>query len=312
MTYKKNQSYQETAPIGYQPTKYQKRYLELEELLEFAVETGQIDSPNLVREVKNLKKVLFYAPPETLNIENLCNAEAELEKHYATLSELLSPVTILTLRTTSEDHPVHRPWWQALFLGTASVGRNFFRKLFWVGLLLIILIFLREYTLNPATLSGTSLSTIINPFMYGMLIDILKFIDPFLYGALGALVYVYKDLNKHYIERTLHPKKLATNWLRLFMGALAGGLIVNLFSSFLNNTIPGTKVPSVAVGFLAGYSVDFFYKTLDMSIRAIIPGGKAPRFTNPRQAQIELLTKSLKEMTNEDDKAVIRHLLEKL
>jgi hypothetical protein len=282
---------------------YRKRYIALEELLEFAAETGKLEIPSLATDVKKLKKVLFYTPPENLSIEELCNAEAELEKYYAMLSQWLSPVSILTLRTTSEQYPIYLPWWQSIFLGTASEGRIFFRKLLWIGLLLLVLIFLRQSTQI----------TSFDPIWQKLLTDLLKFLDPFLYGALGALVFIYKDLNRRYIDRTLHPKKLTTNWLRLFMGCLAGGLIVNLLTPFLANMMQSANISSAVVGFLAGYSVDFFYKTLDLSIRAIIPSKRQAQISiNPRQAQIEFLTKSLKEMTNEEDKALIRRLLEKV
>jgi len=292
---------------------YRKRYIALEELLEFAVESGKLEKPCVATDIKQLKKILFYTPPESLSIEELCNAEAELEKYYAMLSYWVSPVSILTLRTTSENYPIHRPWWQSIFLGTASEGRIFFRKLIWLGLILLVFIFLRQYALTAEGTIGKAFLTAIDPIWQSLLIDLLRFIDPFLYGALGALVFIYKDLNRRYIDRTLHPKKLTTNWLRLFMGCLAGGLIVNLLTPFLANMMQSSNIPSVVVGFLAGYSVDFFYKTLDMSIRAIIPGNRQAQVSNnPRQVQIEFLTKSLKEMTDEEDKALIRRLLEKV
>jgi hypothetical protein len=274
------------------------RYQELEELLEFAAENGKLDPPDLAIKVKKFKKVLFYTPPDALTPEMICETEAELEKLYATFTELLSPVTALTLRTTSEKYAVQRSSsLKAIFLGSGSVGRNFFRQLFWVAMLLIGIISLRKLTMGGEK-------------------DSLAFIDPFLYGALGALVYLYKNLTYFYTRRILHPKKLATNWLRLFMGALTGALVVNLFGASFENAIPGANIPPVALGFLAGYSVEFFYQTLDRFINAITPKNKARATstvpTTPRQTQITILTKRLKEMTNEEDKAAIRRLLEKI
>jgi hypothetical protein len=276
---------------------YQARYRNLEELLEFAAESGKLDPPNLAIEVKKLKKVLFYSHPNTLTQEVLCETEARLEELYAILAELVNPVTVLTLRTTSEEYAVQRSSrWGSVFFGASSVGRNFFRQLFWIAMLLVSLISLRKLIGGPE--------------------DSLAFVDPFLYGALGALIYLYKDLTKLYINRTLHPKKLSTNWLRLFMGALTGALIVNLFGQFFDSASADMGVSKVAIGFLAGYSVEFFYRSLDRIIEIITPKGKRQKDSTvpmtPKQAQIETLTKSLKEMTNEADKATIRLLLEKL
>jgi hypothetical protein len=283
-----------------QSTKYQQRYLALEELLEFAVETGKLEPPELAVEVKQLKQILFYTPIEDLNTEEICQAEAKLEQYYTKIAQLISPVSLLTLRATNENYKIARPWWKTFFLGSGSVGRNFFRQLFWVAIVLISIMFLRQYM------------TIAEENKHS---EFLKFIDPFLYGALGALIYLYKSLTERYINRTLHPKELYTQWLRLFMGALVGGLLVNLLDTLPNNDIVNNTVSAIVVGFLAGYSVEFFYNTLDKAINAITPYTTVAETTinmTPQQVQIDNLTKRLMEMNNEADKETIRRLLEKL
>ncbi|EDN67154.1 membrane protein [Beggiatoa sp. PS] len=220
---------------------------------------------------------------------------------------MVSPVNILTLRTTSTEYEVSRPWWKAIFLGSGSVGRNFFRKLFWVATLIIVVILTLHVLLEAKN-------------------AVLIIFEPFLYGALGAVIYVYKNLTDRYINRTLHPYELSTDWLRIFMGGITGGLIVHLFGPFLPDTIvgissdqttgEGLNVTNMAFGFLAGYSVEFFYQLLDKIIHSITPASQSQESqvvpSSPRQVQIELLTKSLKEMTDEEDKAIIRGLLEKI
>jgi hypothetical protein len=283
-----------------QSTKYQQRYLALEELLEFAVESGKLEPPELAVEVKQLKQILFYTPIEDLNTEEICQAEAKLEQYFTKIAQLISPVSLLTLRATNENYKIARPWWKTFFLGSGSAGRNFFRQLFWVAVVLISLMFLRQYM----TIGEESKHS-----------EFLKFIDPFLYGALGALIYLYKSLTERYINRTLHPKELYTQWLRLFMGALVGGLLVNLLDILPNNDIVNNAVSAIVIGFLAGYSVEFFYNTLDKAINAITPYTSviqpAANMT-PQQIQVDNLTKRLMEMNNEADKETIRRLLEKL
>jgi hypothetical protein len=273
------------------------RYQAVEELLEYATEHGKLEQPELAKEVKKLKKVFFYTSPENLSLDELCEAEAELEKIYAKVSETVSPVSILTLRTTSTDYEISRPWWQAIFLGSGSVGRNFFRKLFWIAASLVAIMFTLHVSLEADN-------------------KILTIFGPFLYGALGAVIYVYKNLTDRYIERTLHPYELSTDWLRIFMGAVTGGLIVHMFSGYLPDPNTDLNITPMTFGFLAGYSVEFFYQLLDKLIHTITaathPQESKTAPVTPRQAQIELLTKSLKDMTDEADKAVIRGLLEKI
>ncbi len=311
--------------------KCQNRYYELEELLEYAVENGRLDPPHLAFEVKTLKKTLCYTPMENLNLEELCHTEAELEKLYSQLAQLITPVSLETLRITSEKYAVWRPWWQAWLLGSSSVGRNFFRQIFWVGMLLIFFMFFRRYLelqLQGAMLTSSNVTDL------QLWHQFLIFLDPFLFGAIGAWIYLYKILNEYYIERSLHPKKLSTDWLRLFMGALSGGLIVH----FLMPELAGERVLTqealkettttsshteifnssfsysvAALGLLAGYSVDFFYRALESMIRAILPKNVGDStLATPKQQQIELLLKRLQETDNEEDKLTIRKMLEKL
>jgi hypothetical protein len=291
---------QNVTKINERSVRYQQRYLALEELLEFAVESGKLEPPELAVEVKQLKQILFYTPIENLSFEEICQAEAQLEQYYTKIAQLIRPVSLLTLRATNENYQISRPWWKAFFLGSGSVGRNFFRQLFWVAVLLVCIMFLRQYMTLDEDVKNSAF---------------LKFIDPFLYGALGALIYLYKSLTERYINRTLHPKELYTQWLRLFMGGLVGGLLVNLLHILPNNEILNNAVSAIVVGFLAGYSVEFFYNTLDKAINAITPYTTVAQPTvnmTPQQIQIDNLTKRLMEMNNEADKETIRRLLEKL
>lgn len=296
----------EKKSFEFQWLRCQERYRCLEELLEYASEYGKLERPNLATEIKQLKSVIIYTPIDQLDANKVCEIEAKLEKTYTIMAEMLHPVSVLTLRATSMDYQVTRPWWQALFLGCGSVGRNFFRKLFWVATgLILITLFLDIFLDND---------------------QIRETIEPFLYGALGAVVSVYKNLTVRYINRTLHPYELSTDWLRIFMGGITGGIIVHVFSPFLPETVigqdiqtteGGLNVTNMAFGFIAGYSVEFFYQLLDKIIRSITPiadNSQEPKVatSTPRQVQIETLSQSLKEMTDEKDKAAVRQVLEKI
>ena len=86
---------------------------------------------------------------------------------------------------------------------------------------------------------------------------------------------------------------MTTDRLRLFMGALSGGLIVNLFDpGAISGVMEANQAASgaapknatfsaAALGFLAGYSVDFFYGTLDRLIKNLLPPSRDP-VDNPK------------------------------
>lgn len=307
--------------------KYRNRYLELEEMLEYASATAKLDPLSLSLEVKKLKKIFFYESPDYLTVQTLCEAEADMEELYSELSQLIYPATIQTLRATSENYPVKHPWWSSWLLGSNSVGLNFFRQIFWVAIALLTLIFFKEYfsfyaeqsslpvtttDIKSVAVNGTEPKTQVELFN-----RMLQVITPFFYGAIGSLVYIYKTLSDLYASRTLDPNTLANNWMRLFMGSLMGGLTVALFyQDYFYDVETKVKISSVALAFLTGYSVEFFYRILDRAINVLVPKSgdetQVQSVISPRQQQMETLLKRLKDAKSEDDKALIRGMLEKL
>ena len=154
-----------------------------------------------------------------------------------------------------------------------------------------------------------------------------EFVVPFFYGAIGAWIYLYRTLSESYINRTLNPSQASTNWLRMCMGTLSGGLFVHLLLPQMQamdtegsiKLAQDTFATSAAIGLLAGYSVDLFYITLDRLINALLPKGEngapmapPPAAVTAKQVQMEALLKRLQEAQSEEDKATIRRMLEKL
>jgi hypothetical protein len=292
------------------------RYREVEELMEFAAEKGKLEPLDLAIRIKDLKQPFVQKNQTPAQ-------EAELEKIYAELALLIVPVTSDTFRATSEKYRIERPWWRAWLLGSHSRGRNFFRQLTWVGIGLVLIMVYKEHVNIQATLHPEVLA---DPLEYPewfiawkwfIVWKIFAYLEPFLYGALGALVYLYKTLHGYYNERIFDPKKIATDWFRLFMGAIAGGMVVLFIQSIPDETGKTVQVATAALGFLAGYSVEFFYQTLDRIIQAILPKvgistlrPEAQALT-ARQQHLETLTKRLLEATDDKDKETLRKLLEK-
>lgn len=283
----------------------QQRYLDLEELLEFAVESGKLHPKSLATEIKALKEVFYYPLPADFTINELCQAEAKLERLYASIMELITPVTLDTLHATSDKYPVQRNIITGMFKGRKCIGRNFFHQVAWVFVILIFII--------------TAKNTIDAQYHDFMWFQLLTMLEPFAYGALGALIQLSKNITDLYAERTLNPDRLATNWLRVFMGAMAGWLMVFTFKVSMleggTDVIGGISLGAGAVGLLAGYSIEFFYRVLDRLIAAVLPGKveqHTPPPITPQQAQQEALIALLSKTENEDDKATIRDLLNRI
>jgi hypothetical protein len=100
---------------------------------------------------------------------------------------------------------------------------------------------------------------------------------PLLYGLLGAYAFVLRTLNDD-IKQMLYSSESDIKYvLRIHLGALAG-LAVGLFFVPEDTTsayLPITLSP-LALAFLAGYSVEFFFSAADRFISGLTQRGGAP------------------------------------
>jgi hypothetical protein len=95
------------------------------------------------------------------------------------------------------------------------------------------------------------------------------YILPMLYGLLGAFAFVLRNLTED-TRRMVYTKESDLKYvLRIHLGALAG-LAVGLFfvPEDTSITLPVSLSP-LAVAFLTGYSVEFFFSALDRIIHMI-------------------------------------------
>ena len=113
---------------------------------------------------------------------------------------------------------------------------------------------------------------------------ISEFILPLLYGLLGACVYVLRDLTNTIRSVTFSKSSMINYSLRLIMGPLVG-IAVGLFlgtpavnlvggSNLVDNPVMTAVPPTIpslstmALAFLAGYSVEVLFSALDTLIGA--------------------------------------------
>lgn len=96
---------------------------------------------------------------------------------------------------------------------------------------------------------------------------------PFIYGALGACAYLMRVTGKRLRDRTFSPNRFPEHFNRIFLGAVSGGVIVILLQDafVIGNPDEGVPISAAALGFIAGYSIEFLYQVIDRIIAAIIP-----------------------------------------
>ena len=123
-------------------------------------------------------------------------------------------------------------------------------------------------------------------------IIIIRYLNPFIFGTLGACAYLLRVTGKRLRTRTFDPARFPDHINRLFLGTLSGGMIIIFFEGAVVLEVEKGGIPlsAVALGFIAGYSVEFLYKTIDRIVSAIIPNISAdvvkPEILKKKHAQL--------------------------
>ena len=87
---------------------------------------------------------------------------------------------------------------------------------------------------------------------------IISGILPIIYTILGAVAFGVRDLRKRTADRTWTETSEMSATLRLFLAVFVGA-VLGIFTDFAK----GISLSLIAVGFLAGYGVEFFFDFLD-------------------------------------------------
>jgi len=246
------------------------------ELLEWAVAVGwKFKSADLVQQIKKGQELL--AAPE-ISVSD----KAAFESSYNELTKAISPVTWETMRATSLRHG--KRTWLAIFKamkgGKISVATAWSRILWiWTVLLLLFILVgenLQEYLDTFAPVDSESVETQ-QLFDWSRLTFWFSKIIPFLYGALGACAFLLRSCHKFIHARTFDPTKIPEYYNRILLGFLAGGTIL----LFIDPESAPQKVGATALAFLAGYSTDFLFTTLERTAGALLPKKVAETGTKP-------------------------------
>ena len=218
-------------------------------LTQYARERGLV--PGIVGQTQQLLNKQKTQP--------LTNADlTAITRHYEALSQAVGAVTPKTLRATTN---VDKGYWKS------AAGRHLIKL--WSFTLLAAL-FILLYSLLDYRLEIFALAPGETPdesqYMWFRLQYIAQYLVPFTYGALGACAYLLRISAAKLRTREFNPDRIPEHWNRLVLGTLSGGVIV----LFIHQP-EGIAVAEGALGFLAGYSIDFLFQTLDRVIAAILP-----------------------------------------
>lgn len=121
---------------------------------------------------------------------------------------------------------------------------------------------------------------------------ISTYVIPFLYGALGADAYVLRRTTHKLAQRQFDPRQIPEYKSRFLLGTVSGGVIVLFVSteSFGVGTSAFGDLGAAAIGFLAGYSNEFLFATIERIIAAVLPRMDRPAADHREQAQASQLS----------------------
>lgn len=112
----------------------------------------------------------------------------------------------------------------------------------------------RRETSRQAQLAGTF-----------VLVILQSYILPLLYGVLGSSSFILRTLSQQIKDVTFSEENRVQNPVRISLGALAGIMVGFLLPTDEATSFLGSVSP-LALAFLVGYNIDFFFAIMDFSL----------------------------------------------
>lgn len=244
------------------------------ELASYVIENGVLDHNGQPISVVDLKTIqttaakLGYLDGTSAGVTaatpgNVTSDEWNaFEEAYYRLTIATHPVTAETLRDTADSSS----------RGSASLSRLLGRspaQRFTRMLLVVTFAFAAAIIILEAVVDHLNLQADANRVLTWR--NFWQSLLPWLYGGLGACAYLLRSAHSFIYQRCFDVRRIPEYSNRILLGAVSGGAII-LFANYLaaqNDTF--THFASAALGFIAGYSTDFLFNTIERIVTAIFP-----------------------------------------
>jgi hypothetical protein len=100
---------------------------------------------------------------------------------------------------------------------------------------------------------------------------LVQLLIPWAYGGLGSCVYLLRSAHSFIHQRTFDLRRKPEYFNRILLGTIAGGAIILFVNQIMGEEGTVVQLSSAALGFLAGYSTDFLFNTIERIISALFP-----------------------------------------
>lgn len=251
-----------------------------------------------------------------LILQGLAEANKLSGKDISEIVELFDQATLIagdvTPDSLQETEKVREGYWRS------RTGRHLLMLWGITGLigLLIFLYSMLEYRVSYFDLSPSE-DVVDNHLFWVRLQHYASFLVPFTYGALGACAFLLRDISQKLKARQFDASDIPQHWNRLIIGALSGGLIVMFVNQIPESgNSSAIQISEGALGFLAGYSIEFLFSTLDRILNALLPN-RSESTTRPTQnsqkaVKQHKLVNRYTDMIESTDDPVEKKVLEKV
>lgn len=258
---KQQQTSEKSAHLGSGVEKGQLRALlyDVMQLAVYAVENGKLPEKVSMQEIYKLwhKKI---DQNQLLEDDEI----AKLAYYYRLLETDLAPVTAISLRATdcegvsdcmnTEAGRYARNLWKITYGVLAAIA---ILTVFQYAFEFLVPSYAGEYP------EGTTWFTFIYKFSL--------YLVPFAFGTLGACAAALRVIEQQFRQRIFDPRRVPQHKNRIVLGTLSGGVIMMFVQSGGAGSL-GIELTAAALGFLAGYSSDVLFETVDRILRAFLPG----------------------------------------
>jgi hypothetical protein len=201
------------------------------------------------------------------------------EQAYYRLAVTMTPVTAETLASTQAAEPDPNGWvnLRDRIFGNSPALR-FTRMFALVAIGFGLFVVVAECLIN----------------VYGQEADATKFfwqknilqsLLPWAYGALGSCAYLLRSAHYFIYQRSFDLRRKPEYFNRVLLGAISGGAIILFVNYLVDEDGTVLHLSSAALGFVAGYSTDFLFNTIERVVAAIFPKTDNDPKAQPQRGQ---------------------------
>jgi hypothetical protein len=206
------------------------------------------------------------------------------EQAYYRLAVAMSPVTAETLASTLGTKPETdgATWYDRIFGNSPAL--RFTRMFSGITIGIAAFILIAECLVYVWGLEGDASIRRWEKSLLGSLL-------PWAYGALGSCAYLLRSAHYYIYQRSFDLRRKPEYYNRILLGAISGGAIILFVNYLVDDGGTVLHLGSAALGFVAGYSTDFLFNTIERVVAAIFPKTDSDPRVQPQRGQKDAVKK---------------------